>query len=87
MKVTDNKNYRMPEADDKVLVNDLNMNATMIDRDITVMNNSLATKAPISSPKFVGEPMAPKPGVDGQVIYERIATVGNITDALTVEVL
>lgn len=85
MKKTINQYYNMPEREDKVLISDLNQNAEMIDRDIENLIITLSTKAPVTSPKFIGEPLAPKPGVEN--VYERIATISNISDALEVEVL
>ena len=86
MKKTINKNYNMPELEDRVKISDLNQNAENMDVDVSVLEALMETKAPIHSPKFSGEPIAPKPGVD-EVVYERIATVTNISDALMVEIL
>ena len=85
MKKTDTHFYNMPDREDKVLISDLNQNAEMIDRDIEELVVNLATKAPIHSPQFSGEPLAPKPGTTN--VYERIITMGVLTDALEVEEL
>ena len=84
MKKTNNYNYNMPDRDDRVKVSDLNQNAENIDLDINKLDAIVKTKAPVHSPQFSGEPMAPKPG-GATDEYERIATVSNITDALEVE--
>ena len=85
MKKTINYNYNMPERDDKVKIGDLNQNAENIDVDIAKLAADVKTKAPIHSPQFSGEPMAPKPGTTNQ--YERIITTGVLQDALEVEEL
>ncbi len=85
MKKTVNYNYNMPERDDKVKIGDLNQNAENIDVDIAKLAADVKTKAPIHSPQFSGEPMAPKPGTTNQ--YERIITTGVLQDALEVEEL
>ena len=85
MKKTVNYNYNMPERDDRVKVSDLNQNAENIDVDIAKLAADVKTKAPIHSPKFSGEPMAPKPGTTN--VYERIITTGVLQDALEVEEL
>ena len=86
MKKTVNYNYNMPDREDRVKVKDLNQNAENIDTDLAKLDAVVRTKAPIDSPQFSGIPKAPKPGED-KVIYEQIATVGYINDALEVEVL
>ena len=78
-------NYNMPEREDKVKIDDLNMNAQFLDRDIAQLAVDINTKAPIRSPQFAGEPMAPKFGTNN--VFERIITIGTLTDALEVEVL
>lgn len=85
MKKTVNYNYNMPERDDRVKVSDLNQNAENIDVDIAKLAADVKTKAPIHSPQFSGEPMAPKPGTTNK--YERIITTGVLQDALEVEEL
>lgn len=85
MKKTINYNYNMPEREDRVKIDDLNQNAENIDVDIAKLTAVVNTKAPVHSPVFSGEPMAPKPGTTNQ--YERIITTSVLTDALEVEVL
>ena len=85
MKKTVNYNYNMPDRDDRVKIDDLNQNAENIDVDIAKLEADVKTKAPIHSPKFSGEPMAPKPGTTNK--YERIITTGVLQDALEVEEL
>ena len=86
MKKTSIYNYNLPEREDKVQIDDLNQNTNNIEVDLAIMRSDVNTKAPIHSPQFSGEPKAPKPGGAADE-YERIATVGTITDALEVEVL
>lgn len=85
MKKTPHYNYNMPDREDRVKIHDLNQNAENIDTDIAKLAADVKTKAPIHSPQFSGEPMAPKPGTTNQ--YERIITTGVLNDALEVEVL
>lgn len=85
MNKTVNYNYNMPGRDDRVKIDDLNQNAENIDVDIAKLSATVDTKAPIHSPTFSGEPMAPKPGTTDK--YERIITTSVLTDALEVEVL
>lgn len=85
MKKTEIYNYNMPELEDRVKVDDLNQNVEMIEMDLAKLTAEVNTKAPIHSPQFSGEPMAPKPGTTNK--YERIITTGVLTDALEVEVL
>ena len=85
MKKTINYNYNMPEREDRVKINDLNQNAENIDMDLSILTADVRTKAPIHSPTFSGEPMAPKPGTTN--VYERIITTGVLADALEVELL
>lgn len=86
MKKTPNYNYNMPDREDRVKIDDLNQNAENVDIDLAKLEATLKTKAPIDSPQFSGVPKAPKPG-ETKTIYEQIATVGYIGDALEVEVL
>lgn len=85
MKKTVNYNYNMPDREDRVKVADINQNTENVDMDLAKLSANVATKAPIHSPKFSGEPMAPKPGTTN--VYERIITTSVLTDALEVEVL
>jgi hypothetical protein len=85
MKKTTYYNYNMPEREDRVKIDDLNQNAENIDVDLAKLSAEVDSKAPIHSPIFSGEPMAPKPGTIGE--YEKIITISVLTDALEVEVL
>ena len=85
MKKTNNYYYNKPDREDKVNIEHLNQNADNIDEDISGLKVTLGSKAPIESPKFSGEPMAPKPGEEHKL--ERICTMGVLEDALEVEVL
>ena len=84
MKYGEQTQYKLfkPDVEDNVLIEDLNHNIEMIDKNFASIDVSLSTKAPIQNPSFIGKVTIPNPGATNSKDVGIAATTDYVDQSL-----